>query len=292
MEDIIVERIGNFNRARRSGDRKNALYYLKLVRQMQRIRPQSVRRVAERLRATGVSPQMVQFAMEGRGSVAPSVAPSAAPRSVAAPRSAAPSSSVAPSSPAARSVAAPRSVAENIASMHRMRIDRARNALVSGNAQRRPFENVRRNTASWLVPVADDIDAARSLKNVNTADKVVDTLGRLKTLPEGYRDDVARVLKTYKNAGFHVAQTNRGENMRMHARMALVKSKMNRKNFYEAIHEMAPLSGGNATNADPDIRTLENATRAIEYLQTDGVASDPKTAAYVRSLMKFVVSLY
>ena len=274
--ETIAKHVRLFMNARRSGDQRKALHHLKLARQMQRIAPQNVARVAQRLAADGVPPQMVRFALIGGNAAAAPARPSV---TVAPTR---PSVTAAPARP---SVAAP-----GTGNLNQMRLVRARDVLDRQNG--RPVENVHRNAAAWLAPMIDDVNAARPMTSVRDADEVVDILGRLQTLPEGHRADVARVLRTYKNAGFHVARTNaRGDGL-MRSRMALAKSMMNDGRFDEAIRTMAPLSGGNATNADPDIRTLENATRAIAYLQTDGVASDPKTAAYVRGLMKFAVSAF
>ena len=265
--ETIAKHVRLFMNARRSGDQRKALHHLKLARQMQRIAPQNVARVAQRLAANGVPPQMVRFALIGGNAAA------------------------APARPSVTAAAArPSVIAPGTGNLNQMRLVRARDVLDRQNG--RPVENVHRNAAAWLAPMIDDVNAARPLTSVRDADEVVDILGRLQTLPEGHRADVARVLRTYKNAGFHVARTNaRGDGL-MRSRMALAKSMMNNGRFDEAIRTMAPLSGGNATNADPDIRTLENATRAIAYLQTDGVASDPKTAAYVRGLMKFAVSAF
>ena len=265
--ETIAKHVRLFMNARRSGDQRKALHHLKLARQMQRIAPQNVARVAQRLAANGVPPQMVRFALIGGNAAAP-----ARP-------------SVTAAAPARPSVIAP-----GTGNLNQMRLVRARDVLDRQNG--RPVENVHRNAAAWLAPMIDDVNAARPMTSVRDADEVVDILGRLQTLPEGHRADVARVLRTYKNAGFHVARTNaRGDGL-MRSRMALAKSMMNDGRFDEAIRTMAPLSGGNATNADPDIRTLENATRAIAYLREDGVASDPKTSAYVRGLMKFAVSAF
>ena len=265
--ETIAKHVRLFMNARRSGDQRKALHHLKLARQMQRIAPQNVARVAQRLAADGVPPQMVRFALIGGNAAAAPARPSV---TVAAAR--------------------PSVIAPGTGNLNQMRLVRARDVLDRQNG--RPVENVHRNAAAWLAPMIDDVNAARPMTSVRDADEVVDILGRLQTLPEGHRADVARVLRTYKNAGFHVARTNaRGDGL-MRSRMALAKSMMNDGRFDEAIRTMAPLSGGNATNADPDIRTLENATRAIAYLQTDGVASDPKTAAYVRGLMKFAVSAF
>lgn len=267
--ETIAKHVRLFMNARRSGDQRKALHHLKLVRQMQRIAPQNVGRVAQRLEANGIPPQMVRFAMEGPQTATRQPAPQTATRQPAATRQPTPTGA---------------------GNLNHMRLVRARDVLDRQNG--RPVENVHRNAAAWLAPMIDDVNAARPMTSVRDADEVVDILGRLQTLPEGHRADVARVLRTYKNAGFHVAKTNaRGDGL-MRSRMALAKSMMNNGRFDEAIRTMAPLSGGNATNADPDIRTLENATRAIAYLQTDGVASDPKTAAYVRGLMKFAVSAF
>jgi hypothetical protein len=268
--ETIAKHVRLFMNARRSGDQRKALYHLKLARHMQRVAPQNVARVAQRLAANGIPPQMVRFALIGGNTTAtaarPSIATTAARPSVAA------------------------AAAPGTGNLNQMRFVRARDVL--GRQNGRPVENVRRNAAAWLAPMVDarNVNAARPMTSVRDADEVVDILGRVQTLPEGHRTDVARVLRTYKNAGFHVAKTNaRGDGL-MRSRMALAKSMMNDGRFDEAIRTMAPLSGGNATNADPDIRTLENATRAIAYLREDGVASDPKTAAYVRGLMKFAVS--
>ena len=262
--ETIAKHVRLFMNARRSGDQRKALHHLKLVRHMQRVAPQNVARVAQRLEANGIPPQMVRFALIGGNAAA------------------------APARPSVTAAARPSVIAPGTGNLNQMRLVRARDVL--GRQNGRPIENVHRNAAAWLAPMVDDVNAARPMTSVHDADEVVDILGRLQTLPEGHRTDVARVLRTYKNAGFHVAKTNaRGDGL-MRSRMALAKSMMNDGRFDEAIRTMAPLSGGNATNADPDIRTLENATRAIAYLQTDGVASDPKTAAYVRGLMKFAVS--
>ena len=265
--ETIAKHVRLFMNARRAGDQRRALHHLKLARQMQRIAPQNVARVAQRLAANGIPPQMVRFALIGGNAAA------------------------APARPSVTAAAArPSVIAPGTGNLNQMRIVRARDVLDRQNG--RPVENVRRNAASWLAAMVDagNVDAARPMRSLKNADEVVDVLGQMQRMPEGHRADVARVLRTYRNAGFHVAKTNaRGDGL-MRSRVALAKSMMNDGRYEEAIRTLAPLSGGNATDADPDIRTLENATRAIAYLREDGVASDPKTAAYVRGLMKFAVS--
>jgi len=273
--DTVAKHVRLFSNARRAGDQRKALYHLKLARQMQRLAPQNVARVVERLRANGIPEQIVRFALIGGGGGPSPSGGGPSPRPVVP----------APS----RSAVV---VAPGTGNLNQMRLVRARDVLLREESRQRPVENVRRNAASWLAPMvgAGNVDAARPMRSLKNADEVVDILGQMQRMPEGHRADVARVLRTYRNAGFHVASTNARSDGLMRSRVALAKSMMNDGRYEEAIRTLAPLSGGNATNADPDIRTLENATRAIAYLREDGVASDPKTAAYVRGLMKFAVS--
>jgi len=153
----------------------------------------------------------------------------------------------------------------------------------------------RAGAASTLLPLlrggVANINSVRPMRSLSNANQVVSIIRNMESLPEGYETDVARVLRTYKNAGVHVAPYDIQADRLARSRFGLAASQMRNGRFENMMRTLVPLSGGNAENTDPDIRTLNNASRAIAELSTDAIASDPRTAAYARSLMRFAVSM-
>jgi hypothetical protein len=169
--------------------------------------------------------------------------------------------------------------------LEHLRMNAALAAISRGN---------RTNAASTLLPLlrggVANINSVRPMRSLSNANQVVSIIRNMESLPEGYETDVARVLRTYKNAGVHVAPYDIQADRLARSRFGLAASQMRNGRFENMIQTLKPLSRGNAKNTDPDIRTLNNASRAIAELSTGAIASDPRTAAYARSLMRFAVS--
>jgi hypothetical protein len=265
--DHIERHVRLFYTSALKKDARAMKHHLGLVRNFMRLGSASIdpRRVVADLR--GVVPEKyVMYALFGKEA--------ALMPSVPAPRQQTPAAAV-----SARQTTPARKTAEHL------RMNAAASAISRGN---------RTNAASTLLPLlrggVANINSVRPMRSLSNANQVVSIIRNMESLPEGYETDVARVLRTYKNAGVHVAPYDIQADRLARSRFGLAASQMRNGRFENMAQTLKPLSRGNAENTDPDIRTLNNASRAIAELSTDAIASDPRTAAYARSLMRFAVS--